>query len=286
MRDMALQLVAQQSASNWITAGAIAIATIVLAWMIRRLTKRRIRRVDTQAEATDLAGRLLTAIVVALGAFYFLQALNVQIGPLLGALGVGALFIAVGLQPLLVNFVASVILQARRPFRRGDQVLTNGYEGTVIDITSTAVVLLSYNGEAIHVPNNQVLTNPLVNWTHEPVRRTELPLSVPYDCELPRVLSVLGRAARKSLDDDNLPPAEAIATGFGDHGIGVELRFWHYSDQLESLAARSQIISAVVEALAEIDVSIPYPQIVMHNAVSSAANPQVDTTKPPPSAAS
>lgn len=281
---MALQLIAQQTPADWITAGAIAISTIVIAWMIRRLTKRRIRRVDTQAEATDLAGRLLSAIVIALGAFYFLQALNVQIGPLLGALGVGALFIAVGLQPLLVNFVASVILQARRPFRRGDQVLTNGYEGTVIDITSTAVVLLSYNGEAIHVPNNQVLTNPLVNWTHEPVRRTVLPLSVPYDCELPRVLSVLGRAARKSLDDDNLPPAEAIATGFGDHGIGVELRFWHYSDQLESLAARSQIIAAIVDALADIDVTIPYPQIVMHSAVAASPGPTPGPSTPVPPA--
>lgn len=270
---MPLQLLAEQTPSDWITAGAIALVTLLLAWAIRRLTKRRIRRVDTQAEATDLAGRLLTAVVIALGAFYVLQALNVEVGPLLGALGVGALFIAVGLQPLLVNFVASVILQARRPFRRGDQVLTNGYEGTVLDITATAVVLLSYNGEAVHVPNNQVLTTPLVNWTHEPVRRTVLPLSVPYDCELPRVLSVLGRAARRSLDDENLPPAEAIATGFGDHGIGVELRFWHYSDQLEALAARSAIITAVVEALGDIGVSIPYPQVVLHNAAAAAVVP-------------
>jgi len=273
---MPVHLLAEITPSDWIAAGAIAVATIFLAWAIRRLTKRRIRRVDTQAEATDLAGRLLAAVVIAVGAFYVLQALNVQIGPLLGALGVGALFIAVGLQPLLVNFVASVILQARRPFRRGDQVLTNGYEGTVIDITSTAVVLLSYNGEAIHIPNNQVLTNPLVNWTHEPVRRTVLPVSVPYDCELPRVLSVLGRAARRSLDDENLPPAEAIATGFGDHGILVELRFWHYSDQLESLSSRSMIIVAVVDALAEIGVSIPYPQIVMHSAAGNPTDGSAD----------
>ena len=66
----------------------------------------------------DAVGRLTVVVIISLGAFYTLRALNVEIGPLLGALGVGALFIAVGLQPLLVNVVGSVILQTRRPFRR------------------------------------------------------------------------------------------------------------------------------------------------------------------------
>ncbi len=250
--------------SDWITAAAIAVGTIAIAVLTRRLTKRRIQRVDEQAELIDVGGRILVAIVVSLGGFYTMQALKIEIGPLLGAFGIGALFIAVGLQPLLVNVVGSVILQARRPFRRGDQIATNGFEGTVLDITSTSTVLLSYNGESIHVPNSAVLSNPVINWTHEPVRRTIMPISVPYGCELPRVLSVLGRLARQTLDDENLPPAEALAIGFGDNGIDVELRFWHYSDVLESQSARSQVACAVDEGLRELGVIIPFPQVVVH----------------------
>jgi len=255
---------AQLEAGDWITAGAIAATTLLLAYVIRRLTKRRIRKKDANAELIDFGGRLIIALVLAVGAYYTLQALDVEVGPALGAFGIGALFIAVGLQPLLINLVGSVVLQARRPFRRGDQILSNGLEGTVLDITSTSTVLLSYDGESVHIPNGQVLGQPLVNWTHEPVRRTVLPLSVPYGCELPRVLSQLGKATRNALADDNLPPAEALATGFGDHGINVDLRFWHYSDRLESQVALSQVVVAVDHALREAGIEIPYPQLVVH----------------------
>lgn len=258
-------VLAQLEAQDWITAGVIAATSILLAIIIRRLTKRRIRKKDNHAELIDFGGRLVMAFVLAVGAHYTLAALNVELGPVFGAFGIGVLFVAVGLQPLLVNIVGSVVLQARRPFRRGDQILSNGYEGTVLDITSTSTVLLSYNGESIHLPNAQVLNQPLVNWTHEPVRRTVLPISVPYGCELPRVLAIVGRAARNTLADDNLPPAEAFATGFGAHGIDVDLRFWHYSDQLESQVARSQVVVAVYEALGEHGIEIPFHQLVLHS---------------------
>lgn len=261
---MPIVLIQDLTLSDWVTAGSIALGTILLTILIRRMTKRRIRRRDHYAEAIDLSGRLLGAAVVTLGTFYVLRALEVEVGPALGAFGIGALFIAVGLQPLLVHVVGSVVLQARRPFRRGDQIMSNGFEGTVIDITSTSTVLLSYNGEAIHIPNSQVLSEPMVNWTHEPVRRTELPISVPYGCELPKVLAIAGRAAREALNDENLPPAEALATGFGDHGIHISLRFWHYSDRLESQLAMSTVMCAVDDALREIDVIIPFPQLVVH----------------------
>ena len=265
---------AQLTASDWITAGATALVTLLLAIMIRRITKRRIRKKDKHAELTDFGGRLLISLVLSAGAYYTLEALHVELGPALGAFGIGALFIAVGLQPLLVNIVGSVVLQARRPFRRGDQILSNSFEGTVLDITSTSTVLLSYDGESIHIPNAQVLSQPLVNWTHEPVRRTILPITVPYGCELARVLAMVGRATRNALNDENLPPAEALATGFGAHGIEISLRFWHYSDRLESQVALSQVVVAVNDALNEAGVVIPYNQLVVHPAeIADPAEP-------------
>jgi len=273
--------ISQLTASDWIAAGATALVTVLIAIVIRRLTKRRIRKKDTHAELMDFGGRLLIALVLSAGAYYTLEALNVELGPALGAFGIGALFVAVGLQPLLVNIVGSVVLQARRPFRRGDQIMSHGFEGTVLDITSTSTVLLSYNGESIHIPNGQVLSEPLVNWTHEPVRRTILPISVPYGCELPRVLAMVGRATRKALNDENLPPAEALATSFGAHGIDIELRFWHYSDRLESQVALSQVIVAVNDALNEAGVVIPFNQLVIHPAELPAVEAEPAPATPP-----
>lgn len=260
-------IAADLTAADWITAGIIAASSMVLSVLVRRLTKRRIRKKDQQAELVDFVGRLTVGIVLAVGAYYTLETLQVEIGPALGAFGIGALFVAVGLQPLLVNVVGAIVIQARRPFRRGDQILSNEFEGTVLDITSTSTVLLSYNGESIHIPNSMILSQPLVNWTHEPVRRTILPITVPYGCDLARVLALLGRTTRKALDDENLPPAEALATSFGAHGIEIDLRFWHYSDRLESQVALSQVVVAVDVALAEAGVVIPYNQLVLHRAL-------------------
>lgn len=260
------------TAADWVTAGAIAATTIVVAALIRRLTKRRLRKIDTNAEIIDALGRLAIVVVLLLGAFYTLQALDVQVGPLLGTLGVGVVFLAVGLQPLLVHIVGSFVLQARRPFRRGDQIKVLDVEGTVLDITSTSTVLLTYNGEVVHVPNAALFANPVINRTFEPYRRSVMQVSVPYGTELPLVLRNIGRAVRAALADDSLPPAEALATGYGDHGVFVDVLYWHYSEQLEAVVARSQVTVAVEKALTDMGLEIPYPQVVMH----PASPPSVD----------
>jgi len=260
------------TATEWVTAAAIAVGAIILAIVIRRLTKRRIRKVDTHAELIDAIGRILMVIVLALGVFYTLRALGVEVGPLFGTLGIGVVFIAVGLQPFLVHIVGSVVLQARRPFRRGDQIKVLEFEGTVIDITSTSTVLLSYDGEAIHVPNAALFANPVINWTHEPVRRSVISVSVPYGANLPLVLRNVGKATRNALADDTLPPAEALATGYGDHGVHIDIRFWHYSDQLEARVAQSQVVVAAEKAITDMGLEIPYPQVVMHQATPPAGN--------------
>lgn len=106
------------------------------------------------------------------------------------------------------------------------------------------------------------------------MRRTILPITVPYGCELAMVLAMVGRATRNALNDENLPPAEALATGFGAHGIEISLRFWHYSDRLESQVALSQVVVAVNDALNEAGVVIPYNQLVVHPAeIADPAEP-------------
>ena len=106
---------------------------------------------------------------------------------------------------------------------------------------------------------------------------------MPYGCELQRVLALVGRATRQALNDENLPPAEALATSFGAHGIDIELRFWHYSDRLESQVALSQVVVAVNDALNEAGITIPFNQLVLHPAepasISARANAQVSDTE-------
>lgn len=255
---------------NWIAAGLFLGTAVLMAFLIRRLTKRKDTQKDSRAELIDITGRLGASGVLAFGVMYAMRALRIDIGPLFGTLGISAVFIAVGLQPILVNLVSGVLLQARRPFVRGDQITTAGRTGTVIDINSSTTVILAFTGEQLFVPNSEVLQNTIVNWTHDRIRRTDLAFGLPYDCDLPFALETVGKAIREFLDDPNLPGAEAVAVGFGDSAINCQAQFWHYSERFAFIAARSQLICLIVEALEAIDISIPFPQVVVHDFETSS----------------
>jgi small conductance mechanosensitive channel len=82
---------------------------------------------DGEARAAVMVvGRLIGSLFVLGGLVYALTILQIRIGPLLGAIGIGGIALALAAQNLLANFIASILLQARRPFRRGDEILTGG----------------------------------------------------------------------------------------------------------------------------------------------------------------
>src|SRR6185312_9609454 len=97
---------------------------------------------STERTIVKLLERVLTYAVALFGVLYALGALHIQVGPLLGALGIGGIALAFALQDTLQNLVAGIILQARRPFRRGDQVRLDSYEGVVEDVDLRNVALL------------------------------------------------------------------------------------------------------------------------------------------------
>src|SRR5207249_11269776 len=82
-------------------------------------------------------------------------------GPLLGALGIGGIALAFALQDILENFIAGLIIQARRPFRRGDEINTHDYVGRVEDVNLRNVIIRTFDGERVLLPNAMVLKAPV-----------------------------------------------------------------------------------------------------------------------------
>jgi len=219
--------------------------------------------------------------VIMLVAFvYALRALEVNVGPILGALGLGGVVLALSLQHTLSNLVGSILLHARRPFRRGDQIHSNGTAGTVVDINGRAVVMLTFDGEMLHIPNLKVLEEPLVNQTAEDYRRTLLPFEVSYDADL-RVTQRLVLDAIRNMDAlEDAPPADVLVTGFNESGVGLVARIWHPSEELTARWAISEVAITIRETLAAADITIPYPQRVLHIADSATADDRVGGQPP------
>lgn len=265
-------LAASPSSTDWILAAVwlvVGAAVSVALGIVLRTLAKPLRMRDYTVR---LITRTLSTTVMLVAAIYSLGQLEVELGPLLGALGLTGIVIALALQPVMGNLVAAIMLHARRPIRPGDQIETHDLRGTVVDINSRAVVVLTFNGETVYLPNLAVLDKPLVNQTRDDYRRTVLPFQVSYDTDLRHAQRALSRALR-SVDalGDAPVPADVQVTGFGESGVDMVARFWHPSEELSARHAISEVAITIRETLAGEDMTIPFPQVVLHRAADERA---------------
>ena len=256
-------LAAPLTSGDWIKAGIVLVGTLALAAVVSRILRRIVTRGIGQGFAAILTSRFIGYAVFLIGLSYALTVLGVRVGPLLGALGLGGLVLALALQGVVGNFVSSVILQTRRPYTVGDTVVLDGHVGVVEDIDSRTTQIRGLDGTHIRIPNANVAGATIVNLTREPVRRSSLAVGVAYDTDLQQATDVLYEALARVprvLPD----PAPAVnLDGFGDSSIGLNVLYWHASDVPSELAARHDLVLAIHQAFATASITIAFPQVVV-----------------------
>lgn len=255
------------SLADWLFAAGVFVAGVVAGRVLRALLGRRIagRHGESDEHATDLVARVAGYAVVVAGLVYALVLLDVRVGPLLGALGIGGLALAFAAQSILANFIASVILQLRRPFRRGDQIETNDHEGTVEDVNFRTVVLRTFDGERVYVPCAEVLDSPIVNYTVKGKRRTTLTIGVDYDADLDKARAVLLDAATAVEGVLGRPAPEVWVESFGESSVDLAVRYWHAPDVATLWRVRNEVAIACKRALDGAGIGIPFPQRVVRS---------------------
>ncbi|MFL0355418.1 mechanosensitive ion channel domain-containing protein [Erythrobacter sp. GH1-10] len=184
-------------------------------------------------------------------------------GALLGAVlgGAGVIGIALGfaMRDTIENYVASIMLSLRQPFRPNDHVLINDLEGRVIRLTSRATILMTLEGNHLRVPNAQVFKAVILNYTRNPQRRFEFELGVDADDD-PRAAMALGRDTIASLPfvlDD--PEPAARIQDVGDSNIVILFLGWVDQREADWYKSRSLAIAAVKDALEEAGFALPEP---------------------------
>jgi small-conductance mechanosensitive channel len=220
----------------WSVLKAIATVTVfvVVSVWVARWIDRRINAVKELAPSTRIAiGKFAYAFLIAFGILFGLQASGVDLTALTvfsGAIGLGLGF---GLQAIAANFVSGFVLLIDRSIKPGDVISFTGTTGTsttgfgwVEALRGRHVVIRDRDGVATLVPNQNVITNPLINWSYgHPRVRLRLPVRVAYHDDVELALSLLQKAAEhpRILRD---PPAVTRLLEFADYGMEIELRFW------------------------------------------------------------
>ncbi|MBB3180761.1 mechanosensitive ion channel family protein [Variovorax sp. Sphag1AA] len=184
-----------------------------------------------------------------------------QLAIVFGALGVG---IGFGLQDVVKNFVAGLILMFERPIRPGDVVDIAGLLGTVNHIGIRATIVTTFEGADVVIPNGVLLADKLVNWTLSGTRRRiELEVNTRPDVPAERTMELLQRVARDIEGVSVLPAPEAIVMGLNGGLLQISLRAWTV-EGVNWLVVRSNLAKNIRTALAEAGIEVPKPQSEVH----------------------
>ena len=184
-------------------------------------------------------------------------------GALLGAVlgGAGVIGIALGfaMRDTIENYVASLMLSLRQPFRPNDHVLIDSHEGRVIRLTSRATVLMTLEGNHLRIPNAQVFKAVILNYTRNPQRRFDFELGIDADDD-PRAAMKLGTEVLGSLGFMLSDPApSARITNVGDSNIAILYLGWVDQNEADWFKSRSLAIATVKDALEEAGFALPEP---------------------------
>ena len=233
--------------------------------MERVLVTRLLQRLRI-AEAQKFAlGRFATYLFFFGGLFIGLQSLGVNLSSLVvfgGAIGVG---IGLGLQNVVSNFVAGLILLIEQPIRLGDRIETSNTFGDVVKIAARSTWIRTNDNVVIIVPNNEFINNSVTNWTaNDPNVRIALPVGVSYNSDPEQVRALLLEAAAAHPDVLADPTPDVIFTAYGDNSLNFLLRVWTSSRAHTPLVLKSDLYFALFRIFAENGVELPFPQRDLH----------------------
>lgn len=239
---------------------AVGLAIMLLGYLLAGLTSLW-RRVAPNPFLAELIASAIRFVAVVLGIVVALDMIGA--GALMGAVlgGAGVIGIALGfaMRDTIENYVASLMLSLRQPFRANEWVRIDELEGRVIRLTSRATILMTLEGNHLRVPNSQVFKAVIVNFTRNPNRRFAFDLGVDADDDA-GAARLLGRETLAALPFVLAePPPEARIIEVGDSNVVIRFLAWVDQNQNDWFKAQSLMILAVKQALEEGGFGMPEP---------------------------
>jgi small-conductance mechanosensitive channel len=238
--------------------------TWVIARIVAGLLQIRGKRDDHEFASTSILGNIARAIVFCIGLILILQTFGVAIAPLLTALGVGGIAVALALQPTLSNLFSGLQLIASGKINIGDLVrLEGGQMGIIRDITWRNTTIETGQHNIVVVPNSKMADSIIENFylTDHKISYT-IPIRVGYDCDLELVERISSQVAKEILETNagGVPGFEPFVRfqKFGESAIEfiIVLEVKEYADQF---LITSQYIKALHKRYRQEGIKIPFP---------------------------
>jgi small conductance mechanosensitive channel len=233
--------------------------SLFLSVVAARWTERTARTKIDDEETLLLLSRLARWTVVILGTVLALDQVDFDVTGFVAGLGIAGLTIGFALQDITRNFIAGLILLVRQPFDIGDGVEVAGHAGTVLEITTRDTVLKAWDGEMVILPNLEVFTQPIINYSDLPNRRRTIQIGLGYGEDVERVTELLLEAIR-GVDGVLVDPApELLADNLGDSTLNLSARFWVNQETHGLFDVHSAVVRTIKKVAEQEGIDLPYP---------------------------
>ena len=257
----------RENIAQWIRALPLILTAIVVFGLMVFLAHQLANRSSLWSRLTPnlfLSQLLAQAIRVAGAVLGLIMALNILgatalMGTILGSAGVLGLAISFAVKDSMENYISSIMLSVRQPFRASDHVVINEHEGIVMRLTTRSTVLMTLDGNHLRIPNATVYKSVITNYSSNPQRRFDFVLGIDAEDDPADAMNV-GLDAISELDWVLAePPPHAIIETVGDSNILVKFMAWIDQRDADFGKARSLSIRAAKNALETTGVTLPEP---------------------------
>ncbi|MFP3455527.1 mechanosensitive ion channel family protein [Psychrobacter sp. SIMBA_152] len=263
-------------------------------WLSNR--KKMWQRLTPNPFVAELLSQTVKVILIIFGLILGLSLIGAEtiLGTLLGGAGVIGIAVGFAVKDTIENYIASLMLSIRQPFRARDHIVINGQEGIVVRLTSRATILMTLDGNQLRIPNAEVFKGTILNYTKNPERRFTFELGVDANDDPLAAIKVGLDAIHTLAFVLNEPKAIAVITNVGDSNIVLEFQVWVDQSETDFAKARSIAIRETKHALEDKGFSLPEPIYRlrfnnklekafehMQSSVSNANNVQSDITITP-----
>ena len=228
-------------------------------WLSNR--KNMWQRLTPNPFVAELLAQTIKVIFIIFGLILALSLIGAEtvLGTLLGGAGVIGIAVGFAVKDTIENYIASLMLSIRQPFRARDHIVINGQEGIVVRLTSRATILMTLDGNQLRIPNAEVFKGTILNYTKNPERRFTFELGVDANDDPLAAIKVGLDAIHQLAFVLDEPKAIAVITNVGDSNIILEFQVWVDQSETDFSKARSIAIRETKHALEDEGFSLPEP---------------------------